>query len=131
MRKWHLQIEPGTWVLWGYGPGHQVVHVDRAKIDLGHGIVLPFKLPKEALRSGGSDSAPQEYERRKGYGWRWNTEDGTAGHSWQFAATIDEAVEAATRSLESQRRDTQALFADAIRDVRIGGSRRPASRPRL
>ena len=90
--------------------------------------MLPFKLPKEALRAGGGDSAPQEYERRKGYDWRWNTDDGTAGHSWQFADTIDEAVEAATRSLESQRRDTQALFADALRDVRIGGSRRPASR---
>ena len=130
MSKWHLQIEPGTWVLWGYGPARQVVHVDRAKIDLGHGITLPFKLPKDALRTSRGDSTPQEYERRKGFGWRWNTEDGTAGHSWHFADTIEEAVDAAARNLEGQRMDTQKLFADALRDVRIGGSRRSTSRAR-
>jgi hypothetical protein len=128
MNKWHLQIEPGTWVLWGYGPGRQVVHVDRSKIDLGHGIVLPFKLPKDSLRSSRGDSTPQEYERLKGYGWRWNIEDGTAGHSWTFADTIDEAVEAASQRLEGQRRNTQVLFTEALRDVRIGGKRRSTSR---
>jgi len=117
MHKWHLQIEPGTWVLWGYGPDRGVVHVDRDKIDLGHGIRLPFALPERTKNL----PQPQEYERRKGFGWRWNTEDGGAGHSWHFADTIEEAVEAAKRNMEGQRHDTQKLFAPALRDVRIGG----------
>ena len=118
MRKWHLQIEPGTWVLWGYGPRRQVVHVDRAKLDLGHGIVLPFELPE-----AGKLPQPQEYERRSGFGWRWNIEDRTAGHSWHFAETIEEAVEDAKASLEGQRQDTQKLFTEALRDIRISGRR--------
>ena len=92
--------------------------------------MLPFKLPKDALRTSRGDSTPQEYERRKGYGWRWNTEDGTAGHSWHFTDTIEEAVEAAAQNLEGQRRDTQALFAGALRDVRIGGKPRSPSKSR-
>lgn len=119
MRKWHLQIEPGTWVLWGYGPTRDVVHVDRAKLDLGHGIVLPFELPKKTT----SLPQPQEYERRRGFGWRWNTEDGTAGHSWHFVDTIEEAIEEATQSLEHMRHDTRPMFEAALRDVRIGGRR--------
>jgi hypothetical protein len=115
MRKWRLQIEKGLWVLWGYGPGRQVVHVDRPTIDLGHGMTLPFKLP--AASQGVGD--PQEYERRHGYGWRFNNVDGTAGHSWHFAESLEEAVEAARRSLQGQRKDTQALFADAFCDILI------------
>ena len=120
--KWHLQIEPGTWVLWGYGPQRgdgDVVHVDPAKIDLGHDMTLPFKLPKEGV----GRSAPQEYDRRKGYGWRWNRQDGAAGHSWHFVDTIEEAVEAATQSLEHMRVDTRKLFTAALRDVRVGGKK--------
>lgn len=118
--KWHLQIEPGTWVLWGYGPGRQVVHVDRAKIDLPHGLdPIPFKLPKESVGGG----RPQEYERRKGYGWRWNSDEAMPGHSWNFVDTIDEAVEAATQDLEHMRVDTRKKFTAALRDVRVGGKK--------
>jgi hypothetical protein len=115
--KWHLQIEPGTWVLWGYGKQRGVTHVDRDKIDLGHGMgELPFELPDPSP----SLPDPQEYERRSGFGWRWNYKEG-AGHSWRFAETLEEAVEAATRNLEGMRRDTREVFTEALRDVRVGG----------
>jgi hypothetical protein len=118
MSKWHLQIEPGTWVLWGYGPASKVVHVDRDKIELGYGIKVPFTLPEPSGRL-----VPQEYERRKGFGWRFNTANESAGHSWHFAETIEEAVQAATENVEAQQFDTQELFRPALKDVRIGPKR--------
>lgn len=115
--KWHLQIVRTTWVLWGYGPrteGASSMHVDRATLRIADFCELPFELPAPSANL----PAPQEHERRVGYGWRWNTADG-AGHSWRFAESPEECVAAAQRSMEHQRFDTQRVFAEAIKDVRV------------
>lgn len=115
--KWHLQIVRTVWVLWGYGPrteGARSMHCDRAVLKLEGFCELPFELPA----STGGEPLPQEHERRVGYGWRWNHEDG-AGHSWRFAESFAECVATAARSMTHQRRDTQRIFAEAIKDVRV------------
>lgn len=115
--KWHLQIVRTTWVLWGYGPraaGTRSMHVDRAALRIADFCELPFELPEPTA----SLPHPQEHERRVGYGWRWNTEDGE-GHAWHFAESPEECIAAARRGMEHQRFDTQRIFADAIKDVRV------------
>ena len=115
--KWHLQIVRTTWVLWGYGPRESSgcsMHCDRAVVKIAGFCKLPFELPES-----NHQPAPQEHERRDGYGWRWNLEDGTAGHAWHFAESPEECIEAAKRGLEHQRFDTQLIFNEAIKDVRV------------
>jgi len=120
--KWHLQIVRTLWVLWGYGPrveGGRSMHVERAVLKLGNLGGLPFELPFELPEASRKLPAAQEHERRVGYGWRWNLEDGTAGHSWRFAESSEECLATAKRSMEHQRFDTQRIFAEAIKDVRF------------
>ena len=114
--KWFLQIRPGIWVFWGYGPrgSGSVVHVDPAVLDLGYGMTLPFELPK---RTAGLPAA-QEYGRRAGYGWRWDNGAGS-GHSWKAASSVEDAVRQAKASLDHMRIDTRKIFARAIGDVRV------------
>lgn len=114
--KWHLQILRTTWVLWGYGPrakGERSMHIDRALVQ-----VLDFEFPFELPERSKNLLAPQEHERRIGYGWRWDHED-AAGHSWRFAESPEECIAAAKRGMEQQRFSTQRVFAEAIKDVRI------------
>lgn len=116
--KWYLQIVRATWVLWGYGPrveGVRSMHCDRAVLKIADFCELPFELPEPTERLPN----PQEHERRVGYGWRWNTEDGRPGHSWRFADSPEECIAAAQRSMQHQRVDTQQIFAEAIKDARI------------
>ncbi len=112
--RWFLQVRHTTWVYWGYGKDRSVVHMDPARIDLGHGMSLPFELPEPTKRL----PAPQEYDRGKGYGWRWQHQDG-AGHSWHPAASVDDAIAQARASLENMRADTREVFEHAIEDVRV------------
>ncbi len=112
--RWYLQILHTTWVFWGYGANRSVVHVDPAVVDLGPGLAFPFELPAPTSNL----PAPREYERRDGFGWRWNHKNG-AGHSWHFATSVEDAVQQAHRSLASMRQDTRKIFEKAITDVRV------------
>jgi len=114
--KWHLQIVRATWVLWGYGPrveGVPSMHCDRAVLAVDF-CKLPFELPAPTA----SLPHPQEHERRVGYGWRWSAED-DRGHAWRFAESVEECIAAAQQGMAHQRFDTQSVFAEAIKDVRI------------
>ena len=113
--QWFLQIRHTTWVYWGYGKSKSVVHMDPAKLDLGYGISLPFKLPEPV---NGDRDVPQEYRRGKGYGWRWQHQDG-AGHSWHPATSVKNAIAQARKSLAHMRVDTREVFEHAIEDVRV------------
>src|SRR5205814_14273 len=112
--RWFLQVRHTTWVYWGYGKKTSVVHMDPVQIDLGHGLSLPFELPIPTK----SLPAPQEYDRREGYGWRWQHQDG-AGHSWHPASSVEDAVAQARDSLTRMRADTREVFKRAIKDVRV------------
>ena len=112
--RWFLQVRHTTWVYWGYGKDKSVVHMDPIKIDLGHGMDLPFELPKPTKNL----PKPQEYERSKGYGWRWQHQDG-AGHPWHSAESVEDAVAQARDSLMNMRADTRAMLEPAIEDVRV------------
>lgn len=104
-----------NWVFWGYGKKRSVVHMDPAQIVLGYGMgTLPFELPEPTSRL----PAPQEYERRVGYGWRWNRSDGAAGHDWKPATSVADAIQQAHASLEHMRLDTRKIFERALEDVR-------------
>jgi hypothetical protein len=88
--------------------------MDPASIDLGYDMTLPFELPAKTTNL----PAPKEYERRSGYGWRWDNGAGS-GHDWRAASSVEDAVRQARASLEHMRHDTRKLFERAIEDVRI------------
>ena len=112
--RWFLEVRHTPWVFWGYGKDKSVVHMDPAKLDLGHGMTIPFKLPSDVSGL----AKPRVYDRRKGYGWRWQHQNG-AGHSWHAASSVEDAVEQARDSLASMRTDTRAIFERAVEDVRV------------
>jgi hypothetical protein len=114
--KWHLQVHKTLWVRWGYGP-EGIVRTDRAVLRLGPHLDLDFELP--AYRPEGSLPPAEEYERVSGYAWRWNIEDGTAGHEWKFVESVDAAIAAARSRLEHMNFVDRPMFEAAIEDVRI------------
>jgi hypothetical protein len=88
--------------------------MDPAQLDFGHGMSLPFELPESTKRL----PKPQEYDRREGYGWRWQHQDG-AGHSWHPATSVEDAVAQARDSLTRMRADTRETLERVIDDVRV------------
>jgi hypothetical protein len=106
--------------------------MDRARINLdpdnrlGVGeFTLSWDLPDPSPKL----PLPREYARRVGYGWRWQLEDGSAGHSWKPADCVEDAKTKAARSMEHQRCDTQKVFAEAIKDVRVVDEVGPDAKP--
>lgn len=94
-----------------------MLYVERAEIPLGvFDLKVSFSLPEAQPWQSAS---PQEHDRLVTYGWRWNLEDGGAGHSWRLAKSPEDAIAQATESLEHQRFDTQEIFRAALCDVRI------------
>lgn len=113
-RQYVLELRTTTWVLWGYGPGRQVVHVDPAcsYVDVGVGEPLdfPFELPEHSDDS--SLPAPVEYERRTGLAWRFN--DGAGNNSaWHLVGTEDEAHAAAQAKVDRMPAYNRVRFANA------------------
>lgn len=118
---WYLQLVQDDFVVWGYGPPkkHSVRHIDRAAIHIevgsGRFITLPFELP-EPLQSG---AVPQEYTRLNSLAWRWDNDDNPGGMPWKLAASREQAIADADASLKHQNFETQRIFREALRDVRM------------
>lgn len=119
-RQWYLETIRDDFVVWGYGPGGSVEHVERAEpwIEMAPGLKMSFPFELPSPHKGSSLPAPREYRRVRSLAWRWNFGDGTHGTSWRLAPTQKAAVADARASLEHQSFHTQEIFKRALQDVR-------------
>jgi hypothetical protein len=121
LRGWHLQIWETEWVFWGYGPDPPPMHCSPAEVvihtpcrdDYVHETRIPFKLPE--VRD--PDHAPGEAERKKGWGWRFKSNDLCHDTGWQVAETREEALAQAAAEVAERKRN-QELWEAALQDVR-------------
>lgn len=122
---WHLELETRDWVLWGYGPDRDAIHVERALllIDVGfprHPIVLdyPFVLPELPEDRSCALPQPVEYERKHAVGWRFRSNSLTTETSWGLADTEELALVAAAEDAANCNGNCEVVFRAALTDVR-------------
>ena len=117
MSDWHLQIWHTDWVLWGYGPNASPIHIEPAEVvvtaPLEDAEPLAIKIPFQLPKAFDEKHPPEEVERRKGWGWRFKTNDLIHDTHWKIAESKEEALAQAAKWAEQA-----GVFEEAMQDVR-------------
>jgi hypothetical protein len=107
-----LQLRLDTYVLWGYGKrGFGPERVVPAETRITDDLTFKFDLP-EATEGR---EAPQEYERRRSWAWRFLWQ---GGNLWNLAESQESALEAAKAEAVKQMRSSSYRHCTAVLAVK-------------
>jgi len=125
---WHLQLWETEWVIWGYanlGEAAVGIHTAPAEVTVTttiadgeiYEIKLPFKLPETR------DIAfkPEIVERRRGWGWRFKSNNLVHDTGWSIVNSREEALQQAAQDVEesiSIRHHERPNWREYVKDVR-------------